>query len=133
MITFAIHEPFEQGLRSVRRILKEHSWNIPAELDISRSVKEELGLDAGPCRILCIDCPLLLETMVIDRTAGILLPLHVVLSARDASTLVHVLGPAAVRGTGLSIGVAIPLMKLLNRLAESLSCIGVRCEPRDWN
>lgn len=117
--------PFERALPAVREALAAGGLTISGEMDISERIRRQLGLDFGPCRILLVDSPyLLVEALALDRSSAALLPLHIVISGRDAITHVHWVSMAGMRQAHLPAGAEAPLAKLhaqLLRVFEGLA------------
>jgi uncharacterized protein (DUF302 family) len=129
-LTFIMPKPFEQGLKAVRRALTEGDLQIQYEMDISGRLERELGIGLGPCRVLCVDHPFsTLEAMIADPSAGVLLPLHVVVSGLDAGTVIHILNPENVHGSSLFLGAKVPISRLLGRLMQNLGMVAMRQGP----
>jgi len=125
--TYLIPEPFERALKLLRESLRKEGLSIPMELDLSRRVRRELGVRLLPCKVLCIDSPMVLvEAMAIDPAGAIFLPLHVVVTARGPQTLVHLASPATIRQAEVPVGVKAPLGRLQMRLASILQRLGGR-------
>ncbi|MFB3779019.1 MAG: DUF302 domain-containing protein [Bryobacteraceae bacterium] len=125
--TYVIPEPFERALRRLRDSLGSEGLSVPAELDLSARMREQLGLSIPPCRVLCVDSPAAVaETLAIDSAGAVFLPLHLVVAGRGPRTLVHLAGATALGSGGLPVGVKGPVRKLLTRLASALQRIGSR-------
>jgi uncharacterized protein (DUF302 family) len=125
--TYLIPEPFERALKLLREALRKEGLSIPMELDLARRVRRELGVTLLPCKVLCVDSPMVLvEAMAIDSAGAIFLPLHVVVAARGPQTLVHMASPATIRQAEVPVGVKAPLGRLQMRLAAILQRLGGR-------
>lgn len=131
--TYRISEPFDRALRAVREALIRAELSIVSEVDVSARVKRELNMGFVPCRILLVDSPyLLLEAATLDRAAAVLMPLHVVLSARGPETLVYWICPTAIEGVRLPMAATPPLLKLqttLTRAIERIAMPTAVCQP----
>jgi uncharacterized protein (DUF302 family) len=124
---FSIAEPQEKALKLVRDTFGKVGLAIPVELDLSARIRRSLGISLAPCRVLFVDCPLLvLQAVALDASAANLLPLHVVVSSAGWRTLVHWREPASLPSAGLPLEVGSPIRRLHARLAEALSQIGIR-------
>ena len=124
--TYRISEPFDRALRAVRDALIRAELNIVSEVDVSARVKRELNIGFVPCRILLVDSPcLLLEAATLDRAAVVLMPLHVVLSARGPETLVYWMSPTSIEGVRLPMAAAPPLLKLQSMLTRAMERIAM--------
>ncbi len=126
-ILYVLADHYETALKLVREALAKEGLEIPLELDVSRRIRRELGIDLAPCRVLFVDCPyLLLEAMTLDAAAAVFLPLRVVVSAHRSQTFVHLLSPASSRDAGLPVGLKLPISRLHARLSHVLERMGVR-------
>jgi uncharacterized protein (DUF302 family) len=90
--TYAIAEPFDEAVRSLRRVLAEAGLKITGELDLSGRLRRRLLVDTPPCLVLFAGPP----TPVLNRPSGhpgaaALTPLHIVVSARGSQAEIHVL------------------------------------------
>jgi hypothetical protein len=111
----------------VREALSRTDLQVVTELDISGRIKRELNIGFGPCRVLLVDSPcLLMEAATLDRSAMVLLPLHIVLYGRGPQTRVHWMSPAALAGVRLPAGAAAPLNKLQALVARTLERVAMR-------
>jgi len=130
---YLVAEPFTRALHIVREALARTDLSIIAELDVSDRIRRQVSLGFAPCRILLVDSPyLLLEAVALDRSAAVLLPLHIVVSSRGPETLVHWLNAAAITGAALPAGAAGPLEKLQEQVAHVLGAVAIRqdqCQP----
>ena len=124
---YLISEPFDRGLKVVRESLVRSELRIAAELDISATIRRELSIALGPCRILLVDSPcLLLEACTLDRAAAALLPLHIVLCGRGPQTIVHFMSPAVLGSVRLPAGATAPLVKLHAMVMKSIQRVAMR-------
>ncbi len=125
-LSFIIPEPFEKAIKLIRQALREAELKTPMELDVSRRLRRELGIGLGQCRVLCVDCPAsVLESMALDRSAGLLLPLHVVVSRRDEWTQVQLPNPASVQGSALTVGAKVSVSNLLARVITAVERVAM--------
>ena len=128
-VMFVVPETFERALRSIRRALTGESISIAMEMDVSGRIKRRLGVDLGPCRILCVYNPLLLlQAMALDRSIVAFLPLHVAVSADGQRTVVHLLSQSGIHGCGSPLGAKGVVSKLQAGLSRALEKIAVRQE-----
>lgn len=125
--TLIMHEPLNEALKLIRRALAEAGLEVAADLDLAGRIRKSLRIDLSPCRVLCVDCPVaLLEALTLDRSAAVLLPMHLVVAGRDGLTLVHLLNPAASLYSGLPITARAAVSKLQARVAEAVESVSVR-------
>jgi hypothetical protein len=81
-------------------------------------------------RTLYVVCPfLLLETLAFDQSAAVLVPAHVVLSARDNGAEVRWLNAAILRRAQTAAGVARPVNALHARIGSALRSLAERSRP----
>ena len=128
--TLIMRQPPDEALKSIRRALAEGGLAIAAEFDVAGRIRKALRIDLPPCRVLCVDCPVaLLEALALDRSAAVLLPLHLVVSGQDGATVVHFLNPAAALYSGLPVTARAAVSKLQARVAQAVESISVRQNP----
>lgn len=128
--TLIVQQPLNQALKMIRRALAEAGLEIAAEFDMAGRIRKALRIDFPPCRVLCVDCPVsLLEALALDRSAAVLLPLHLVVAGQDGFTLVHLLNPAATLSGGLPVTARAAVSKLQASLAQALDGISTRQQP----
>jgi uncharacterized protein (DUF302 family) len=124
---FSIAEPHEKALKLLRDTFAQEGLGIAMELDLSARIRRSLGINLAPCRVLFVDCPLLvLQAVALDASAATLLPLHVVVSGSGPKTLVHCREPAGAQAADLPVEVRAPIRRLQARLSEAVSRIGIR-------
>ena len=133
-VTFVIPERFEKALRLVRRSLTDEAISIVMELDISGRIHRGLGVDLGPCRILCVDSPLLLlQAMTLDASTVAFLPLHVAVSADGQRTVVHLLSQSGIQGCASPLGAKSVVSKFQAGLSRALEKIALKQGPAHVN
>jgi uncharacterized protein (DUF302 family) len=124
--TYLIQEPFDRALTSIRESLVKEDLRVPMELDVAARIKRELGISLAPCRLLFVDCPvLLLEAATLDHATVAPFPLHVAVAGLGQRTSVHVAGPSGVSNAAASS----PLDKLQARVLRVLEKIATRQRP----
>jgi uncharacterized protein (DUF302 family) len=129
--TLIMRQPFNEALKLIRRALAEGGLEIAADLDMAGRIRKALRIDLPPFRVLCVDCPVaLLEALALDRSAAVLLPLHVVVAGQGGGlTLVHLLNPAAALYSGLPITARAAVSKLQARVAQAVESVSIRQHP----
>ena len=128
--TLIVRQPFAKTLKVVRRALVEAGLEISADVDIAGRIRKALRFDLPPCRVLYVDCPVaLLEAIALDRSAAVLLPLHLVVEGRDEFTLVHLLNPTAALYGGLPVTARAAVSKLQTRVMHAVESVSVHLYP----
>ena len=123
-----IAAPYETALKLIRSALLHEDLRISREFDIADIARAQPG-NPAPCRILCVDSPLLLlEAMALDRSAAVFLPLHIVISADGPNTQVYWLNPASIQSKRLPVGAMLPLRALQARIAAAMKRILANAE-----
>jgi uncharacterized protein (DUF302 family) len=132
--TLIMQKPFNEALKLLRVALAGEELEIAAELDMSGRIRKSLRVNMPPCRVLCVDCPMaLLEALAFDRSAAVLLPLHLVVAGQDDLTLIHLLNPAAALYSGLPVTARAAVSKLQARVALAVESISIRQHPLEMN
>ena len=128
--TLTIQKPLNEAVKLLRRALAEGGLEIAADLDMAGRIRKALRIDFPPCRVLCVDCPVaLLEALALDRSAAVLLPLHLVVTGQAGLTLVHFLNPAAALYSGLPVTARAAVSKLQARVAQAVESVSTRQNP----
>ena len=125
-LSFRIYEPYDVALRMVRIALSRQGLRAPAELDIAGRIRKELGAGVAPCIVLYIDDPaVLLEAVVFNRGAGLLIPQPLVVTGDSSHTEVLVRSPELPAGD-IPESVREPLLDLQVRMARAIETIADR-------
>lgn len=128
MLTFRIAEPHQVALRMVRNALARHGLRTPAELNIAARIKQELGAGVAPCVVLYVDDPaVLLEAVVFNRGAALLIPEPVVVTGGERETEVLLRSSESLAGVKQE-SVRGPLLDLHRRIFLALEGIAERHE-----
>ena len=129
-----MQKPINEALKLLRAALAEEGLEIAAEFDMAGRIRKALSVDLPPCRVLCVDCPVaLLEALAFDRSAAVLLPLHLVVAGQDGITLIHLLNPAAALYSGLPVTARAAVSKLQARVALAVESVSVRQHALEMN
>jgi uncharacterized protein (DUF302 family) len=126
MLSFRIEQPYDVALRTVRLALAQHGLRTPAELDVATRIREELGAGVAPCTVLYVDDPvLLLEAVVFNRSAALLIPQPLALTGNSRHTEVFVRNPDLPPGE-VPETVRGPLLHLQARMTQAIESVGER-------
>jgi Domain of unknown function DUF302 len=122
--TYDIEERFGKTLKLVRAALKAGDLEIAGEMDMPAGWPGESRRRPARCRVLLVDCPLLVfEGLALDRAAGVYFPLHVLLASDGGRTHVSTFRPSGVFDARLPAGAAGPLERLEARVARALETV----------
>lgn len=126
LLSFEIAEPYDVALRMVRIALARQGLRAPAELDITARIRQELGAGVAPCIVLYVDDPLvLLEAVVFNRGAALLIPQPLVVTGDNRHTEVLVRSPELPAGD-IPESVRDPLLGLQVRMTRAIEGIAER-------
>jgi hypothetical protein len=122
--TVVIEEAFDKALKLVREALTQGDLEIAGEMDMPATWPGESRKRPARCRVLLVDCPLLVfEGLALDRAAGVYFPLHVLLASDGVRTHVTTLKPSGVFDARLPAGAAAPLERLEAQVARALQSL----------
>jgi hypothetical protein len=122
--TFAIEERFDKALKLVREALTGDDLEIVGEMAMPANWPGESRKRPARCRVLLVECPLLVfEGLALDRAAGVYFPLHVLLASDGVRTRVSTVKPSGVFDSRLPAGAAEPVDRLEARVARALESL----------
>ena len=108
----------------VRIALKRQGLRVPTELDITARIRQELGAGVAPCIALYVDDPaVLLEALVFNRGAALLIPQPLVVTGDNRQTEVLVRSPEL---PAILESIRDPLLGLQVRIARAIETIAER-------
>lgn len=123
VVTYALAEPYENAVRTIRSALKRHGLRTPLELDVAARIRHELGACVAPCFVFYVDDPAsLLEAVVFDRGAALLIPQPVVITGDKRRSEVLVRSAESLHGAAPE-SVRDPLHDLLRRITRTMDSI----------
>jgi len=124
--SFTIGERYDVALRMVRIALAREGLRVPAELDVTARLRQELGAMVAPSVVLYVDDPtLLLEAVVFNRAAGLLMPQPLVVCGGNHHTQVIVRNPDR---CDIPETVRDPMLALQLKMSRALETIADRQE-----
>jgi uncharacterized protein (DUF302 family) len=121
--------PVEEAEARIRELLKEEGFGILTEIDVRSTLRDKLGVDFRPYRILgACNPPLAHQALEAEAGIGLLLPCNVVVEAGPAGgSRVSFLDPEKALGL---VGnqelepIAADAAQRLRRVADRLSALG---------
>jgi len=121
--------PVEEAEARVREFLREEGFGVLTEIDVRSTLREKLGVDFRPYRILgACNPPLAHRALEAEPGIGLLLPCNVVVEAGPAGgSRVSFLDPEKALGL---VGnqelepIAVDAAQRLRRVADRLSALG---------
>ena len=92
-----IEQPFEKAVDLVREALKQEGFGVITEIDVRQTLKDKIGVDYRPYRILGACNPALAyEALQLEDKVGTMLPCNVVVQDAGAGrTEVAAIDPVA--------------------------------------
>jgi uncharacterized protein (DUF302 family) len=130
-VTRLIPESFDKSVLLIRRLLSTAGFSIVEEFDVSKEMHFQSGNSNRCCTVLLVDTPVLFfEAIVLDRSAAVFLPLHVVVSGDREASCVHCVNPMTSSGLRPPEPAKGALEVLYKRVTEALSELPDSAEMR---
>jgi uncharacterized protein (DUF302 family) len=123
VLAYALTEPYEAAVRTVRSALKRQGLRTALELDVAARIRHEVGAGVAPCFVLYVDDPaVLLEALVFHKGAALLIPQAVVVTGDNRRSEVLVRSPESLNGA-IPESVRDPLLDLLRRITRTVESV----------
>jgi len=121
-----IGERYDVAVRMVRIALAREGLRVPAELDITARLRQELGAMVAPSVVLYVDDPtLLLEAVVFNGGAGLQIPQPLVVCGGNPNTRVIFRRPDP-SNSDVPETIRDPVLSLQGRMTRALEAIADR-------
>lgn len=126
-VTFRLPVSCRTAVGQVKQALAKDGLRVPAEMNVASHIREEVGATLTPSVVLYVDDPaLLLEAVVFQRDAALLMPQPVVISGNGDTSQIVVRSAAALRDMGLPPSMRDPVLELHSRIVRAMDSIGER-------
>lgn len=117
--------PFESAVEQVKQALKSEGFGVLTEIDVQQTLREKLGAEVAPYRILGACNPHLAHRALgLDPNVGLLLPCNVVVRAERERTRVEIADPEAMMTIAGSAGLDAVASEAKQRLERVLASLG---------
>lgn len=126
-LKYLLRQPFERAVETVCRSLADHGLRVAGQLDISRRVERALGIALPPCKVLFVlPNRSALSTDAMPLWAGILLPLHIVISGHEGQTEIQTQNRVQAGSEAAEKGCFGPLAEIQTQISEAIEAIAMR-------
>lgn len=130
--TYRIHSNIVKSEAAVRAALQSKGFGILTEVDVQATLRNKLGIETAPYRILGACNPALAHaSLEADPSVGAFLPCGVALREDESgdATTVYLQNPLAMAAMFGAPGLEAPADEAATRLGEALSSVGQAVEP----
>jgi uncharacterized protein (DUF302 family) len=125
--TFLVPHSPKETARHIRRALLARGLTIAGEIDLAARLGAGLRVGFPACEVMCVDCPAaLLEALAFERSAAVLVPIHLVVTEHDGGTAVHMLNPSAALYDALPVTARPAVSRLIGAVTRTLEAISAR-------
>lgn len=122
--TFLLHCPPGKAAKQIRSALGAEGLTVAGEMDLTARLSRDLRVEFPVCTVMCVDYPMaLLEILSFDRSAAVLVPIHLVVTEHESGTAVHMLNPSATLYDALPVTARPAVSRLLGAVIKSLDNI----------
>ena len=117
VLAYALAQPYDAALRTLRSALKREGLRTVLELDVAARIRTELRAGVAPCFVLYVDDPaLLLEAVVFHKGAALMSPQPVVITGDNRRSEILVRSPESLHGM-IPESIRDPLLDLVHRIS----------------
>ena len=125
--TFLLLRSPSRAVKEIRRALAAAGLTVAGEMDLAARLGRGLKVGFPACKVMCVDCPTTLpEALAFDRSAAVLMPIHLVVTEDDAGTAVHMLNPSARLYDALPVTSRPAVSKLIGAVTKCLDSMSTR-------
>ena len=126
-VSYSMREPYVGAIEAIRRSLASRGLRVVGQLDVTKRVKQSLGIVLAPCSILFVlPLPDALSIASTHPWAASFLPLHIVVSAVGDETRIQVQNKVWLDPDEAEIAIAAALSVIQSRIAEAIGAIARR-------
>lgn len=126
-VTFRLPVSCRAAVAQAKRALADFGLRVPAEMNVASHIREEFGATLTPSVVLYVDDPaLLLEAVVFQRDAALLIPQPVSISGNGDNSEIVLRSAEALRDMGMPPGVRDSVLELHSRIVRAMDTIGER-------
>lgn len=99
VFSVTIDQPIDQAIETLKAALMEQHLGIVSDVNVAAIIKNKLGEEMSPYRILGACNPKMAKTMIDDTPeVGVLLPCTIAVREEGGKTQVHFMAPEPVLG-----------------------------------
>lgn len=117
--------PIASAIERVTSALKAEGFGILSDIDVQQTLRNKLGAEVAPYRILGACNPQLARrALELDPDIGLLLPCNVVVRAEGAHTRVEIIDPEAMMSVAGTEGLKAVAAEAKQRLQRVVAALG---------
>ena len=123
-----IKNSFDQALESVTDALKAEGFGVLTQIDVKHTLKEKLGEEFRPYRILgACNPPLAHRALSTDSSVGVLLPCNVTIEEIEGEILVSLANPEGMLTMG-TLGDNVVMQEVAREANDRIKQVAARLE-----
>lgn len=127
VLVYKISKPLAEADPAVREALKSQGFGILTEVDVAATLREKLGIETRPYKILGACNPKIAHAaMSIEANVGAFLPCGIALyeGSRPGETIAAIQDPGIISTAFTAEGLASPAAEAREKLQAALSQVG---------